>query len=104
MTTTYTFDVFCSLDGYGAAGADWTGYWGKQGPNCSTGASPSTAGRSAWSSAPTRTARSPGCWRRAASSRRSSTLGHADATPPGHRRVDDAGGSPRLTGRDGRGR
>ncbi|MCM3821964.1 dihydrofolate reductase family protein [Streptomyces sp. DR3-1] len=32
MTTTYTFDVFCSLDGYGAAGADWTGYWGKQGP------------------------------------------------------------------------
>lgn len=32
MTTTYTFDVFCSLDGYGAAGADRTGYWGKQGP------------------------------------------------------------------------
>ena len=32
MTVTYTFDVFCSLDGYGAAGGDWTGYWGKQGP------------------------------------------------------------------------
>jgi len=32
VTTTYTFDVFTSLDGYGAAGADWTGYWGKQGP------------------------------------------------------------------------
>jgi dihydrofolate reductase len=32
MTATYTFDVFSSLDGYGAAGADWTGYWGKQGP------------------------------------------------------------------------
>ena len=32
MTATYTFDVFTSLDGYGAAGADWTGYWGKQGP------------------------------------------------------------------------
>src|SRR4051812_13447839 len=32
MTTTYTFDVFSSLDGYGAAGGDWTGYWGKQGP------------------------------------------------------------------------
>jgi hypothetical protein len=29
---TYTFDVFSSLDGYGAAGADWSGYWGKQGP------------------------------------------------------------------------
>ena len=32
MTATYTFDVFCSLDGYGSAGGDWRGYWGKQGP------------------------------------------------------------------------
>ncbi|MEU0469411.1 dihydrofolate reductase family protein [Amycolatopsis sp. NPDC006131] len=32
MTATYTFDVFTSLDGFGAAGGDWTGYWGKQGP------------------------------------------------------------------------
>ncbi|MER7173937.1 dihydrofolate reductase family protein [Streptomyces mesophilus] len=32
MSVTYTFDVFSSLDGYGAAGGDWTGYWGKQGP------------------------------------------------------------------------
>lgn len=32
MTASYTFDVFSSLDGYGAAGGDWTGYWGKQGP------------------------------------------------------------------------
>jgi dihydrofolate reductase len=32
MTATYTFDVFSSLDGYGGAGCDWTGYWGKQGP------------------------------------------------------------------------
>ncbi|SDK23936.1 dihydrofolate reductase family protein [Streptomyces indicus] len=32
MTATYTFDVFSSLDGYGAGGGDWTGYWGKQGP------------------------------------------------------------------------
>ncbi len=32
MTATYTFDVFSSLDGHGAAGADWAGYWGKQGP------------------------------------------------------------------------
>src|SRR6478672_8491769 len=31
MTATYTFDVFSSLDGYGAASANWTGYWGKQG-------------------------------------------------------------------------
>ena len=32
MTVTYTFDVFSSLDGFGAASGDWTGYWGKQGP------------------------------------------------------------------------
>ncbi|MFC5062935.1 dihydrofolate reductase family protein [Actinomycetospora atypica] len=36
MTATYTFDVFSSLDGYGSydvsTGADWGGYWGKQGP------------------------------------------------------------------------
>ncbi|GAA3214235.1 dihydrofolate reductase family protein [Dactylosporangium siamense] len=32
MTATYTFDVFSSLDGYGTATGNWTGYWGKQGP------------------------------------------------------------------------
>ena len=33
MTATYTFDVFCSLDGFGSYdGGDWGGYWGKQGP------------------------------------------------------------------------
>jgi dihydrofolate reductase len=34
MTATYTFDVFSTLDGYGSfgPGADWGGYWGKQGP------------------------------------------------------------------------
>ncbi|MET8862963.1 dihydrofolate reductase family protein [Nonomuraea sp. NPDC004580] len=32
MTVTYTFDVFSSLDGFGSATADWSGYWGKQGP------------------------------------------------------------------------
>ncbi|GAB2651376.1 dihydrofolate reductase family protein [Kribbella swartbergensis] len=32
MTATYTFDVFSSLDGYGAHRGDWGGYWGKQGP------------------------------------------------------------------------
>ncbi len=34
MTVTYTFDVFCSLDGYGSYNddGDWGGYWGKQGP------------------------------------------------------------------------
>jgi dihydrofolate reductase len=34
MTAVYTFDVFCSLDGFGSygEGGDWGGYWGKQGP------------------------------------------------------------------------
>ncbi|WP_049560518.1 dihydrofolate reductase family protein [Nonomuraea sp. SBT364] len=34
MTATYTFDVFSSLDGFGAydGDGDWGGYWGKQGP------------------------------------------------------------------------
>ena len=34
MTQTYTWDVFSTLDGYGSfgEGADWGGYWGKQGP------------------------------------------------------------------------
>jgi dihydrofolate reductase len=32
MTATYTFDVFSSLDGFGAASSGWSGYWGKQGP------------------------------------------------------------------------
>ncbi len=33
MTAEYTFDVFCSLDGFGSYdGGDWGEYWGKQGP------------------------------------------------------------------------
>lgn len=32
MTTTYTVDLFSSLDGFGSAVGDWTAYWGKQGP------------------------------------------------------------------------
>jgi dihydrofolate reductase len=32
MTATYTFDVFSSLDGFGGASGNWSGYWGKQGP------------------------------------------------------------------------
>ena len=33
MTAIYTFDVFSSLDGFGSVdGGNWTGYWGKQGP------------------------------------------------------------------------
>ncbi|MDR2986172.1 MAG: dihydrofolate reductase family protein [Nocardiopsaceae bacterium] len=32
MTATYTFDIFSTLDGYGAHIGNWGGYWGKQGP------------------------------------------------------------------------
>jgi len=34
MAATYTFDIFCTLDGYGSYGpdGDWGGYWSKQGP------------------------------------------------------------------------
>ncbi|GAA2069557.1 dihydrofolate reductase family protein [Microbacterium hatanonis] len=37
MATTYTWDVFSTLDGYGSydpgpEGVDWGGYWSKQGP------------------------------------------------------------------------
>jgi dihydrofolate reductase len=34
MTAIYTFDVFSSLDGFGSvdSSSNWTGYWGKQGP------------------------------------------------------------------------
>jgi dihydrofolate reductase len=34
MPATYTFDVFCTLDGYGSysEAGDWGGYWSKEGP------------------------------------------------------------------------
>jgi len=34
MAATYTFDVFCTLDGFGSYtdDGDWGGYWGKHGP------------------------------------------------------------------------
>jgi dihydrofolate reductase len=34
LTATYTFDVFCTLDGYGSYNehGDWGGYWSKDGP------------------------------------------------------------------------
>jgi dihydrofolate reductase len=35
MSATYTWDVFCTLDGYGSydpGAVDWGGYWSKQGP------------------------------------------------------------------------
>ena len=74
MTATYTFDVFSSLDGYGAAGGNWTGYWGKQGPELLEH----------------RGVRSP------------RPVGHADEEPAGNGGVDHTGRTPRLAGRDRR--
>jgi hypothetical protein len=50
MTATYTFDVFSSLDGFGAASGNWTGYWASKAPSSSTTASPCTTRSSGWSS------------------------------------------------------
>ncbi len=65
MTAIYTFDVFSSLDGYGAAGGNWTGYWGKQGPELLGHRLALYEGSSGWSSGPTRIGHSRGCWPRA---------------------------------------
>ena len=34
MSADYTWDVFCTLDGFGSYNedGDWGGFWGKQGP------------------------------------------------------------------------
>ena len=37
MTASYAYDVISSLDGFGAASSDWSGYWGKQGPDLLSG-------------------------------------------------------------------
>ena len=85
MTATYTFDVFSSLDGYGSAsGEDWTGYWGKQGPELLARRLGLYEGRAAngarrqylpWDSAR--------CWR-------TGTGGLGGARPVGHPVVDHA--------------
>jgi hypothetical protein len=61
MTATFTFDVFSSLDGFGAASGNWTGYSGKQGPELLDHRLACTARNSGWSSGPARTGRSRGC-------------------------------------------
>jgi hypothetical protein len=58
-TATYTFDVFSSLDfssldGYGAHSGNWGGYWGKQGPSCSSAPQRYAASRAAGSSPATK--------------------------------------------------
>jgi hypothetical protein len=67
MTATYTFDVFSSLDGFGSVseGADWGGYWGKQGPELLDHRLALYDQEQRMSSGPTPIGNSCGCWARA---------------------------------------
>ena len=102
MTATYTFDVFSSLDGYGAASADWTGYWGKQGPELLDHRLALFGTEQRMVFGATTFGHSRGCWPRAPRSPRCVTLGHPDEEHAGNGGVDDAGRPPRLAGRDRR--
>jgi hypothetical protein len=64
MTASNTFDVVSSLDGYGAASANWSGYRGRQGPELLDRSLAYTARSSEWSSEPTPIEISCKCWRR----------------------------------------
>ena len=52
MTATYTFDVFCTLDGFGSytSSGDWGGYWSKEGPELVARRSEVLGRTSGWSS------------------------------------------------------
>ena len=99
MTATYTFDVFSSLDGFGAASGNWTGYWGKQGPEL-------LDHRLALYGAEQRMVFGASTYRAFARMLASSTeesevrgpLGDPDAEPAGHGGVDHTGRDP-STGR-----
>jgi hypothetical protein len=103
MTATYTFDVFSSLDGYGAASANWTGYWGKQGPEL-------LDHRLALYGTEQRMVFGANTYRAFARMLASSTEESEVRDPwvtrmwnmPGNGGVDDAGRPPRLAGRDRR--
>ena len=103
MTATYTFDVFSSLDGFGAASGNWAGYWGKQGPEL-------LDHRLALYDAEQRMVFGANTYRAFAEMLASSTeesevrdpMGHPDEEPAGHGGVDHAGRISRLAGRDPR--
>jgi hypothetical protein len=106
MTATYTWDVFCSLDGFGSVnGGNWRGYRGTQGPEL-------LEQRLAEYGTVQRMVFGANTYRAFARMLVSSTeqsevhepLGHPDEEPAGNRGVDHVGGAPRLAGRDGRGR
>ena len=104
MTATYTFDVLCTLDGYGsyADGGDWGGYWGKQGPEF-------LEHRLAAYGEDQRMVLGATTFREFAADAGPSTeesevrrpVEHPDAEPADHGGVVDADGPARLAGRDG---
>ena len=98
MSATYTFDVFSSLDGYGSvSGGDWSGYWGKQGPEL-------LDHRLAQHEGEQRMVFGANTYRAFAEMladehrgvRGARSLGHPDDQPAGDRGVEHAGGTPRL--------
>ena len=103
MTASYTFDVFSSLDGYGAASANWTGYWGKQGPEL-------LDRRLALYGTEQRMVFGANTYREFAQMlavehrgvRSARPVGHQDVEHAGDGGVDDAGRTPRLAGRNRR--
>lgn len=75
MTATYTFDVFSTLDGYGAHRGNWGGYWGKQGPDFLDRRLALYEEQHRMVFGPTRIARTRRCWPRAPRMPRSVTHG-----------------------------
>nr|WP_284289972.1 hypothetical protein [Angustibacter aerolatus] len=105
MTATYTFDVFCSLDGFAAAGGDWTGYWGKQGPE--PAGAPAGAVRGGAAAGAGRhhvPAVHADARRQHRGLRRPRPVGDGDACAADHRAVDHPVRAARLAGRDRGGR
>ena len=103
MPATYTFDVFSSLDGYGAASANWTGYWGKQGPELLDHRFALYGGEQRMVfGANTYRAFAEMLGREHRGLRRPRPMGDPDVEPAGNGRIDDAGGTPRLAERDRR--
>lgn len=105
MTATYTFDAFSSLDGFGTtrSGSDWTGYWGKQGPELLDHRLAQYGGEQ-WLVLGARTYRAF-AQMLAASSEDSDVrdpLGHEHGQPAGDRGVDHPGRTARLAGRNHR--
>jgi hypothetical protein len=97
VTVTYTFDVFSSLDGFGAAVGDWTGYWGKQGPEL-------LDHRLARYSAAQRMVFGADTYRAFAQMVAAGAEESEDAAPAGHGGIDHAGRTTRLAGRHRRAR